>query len=105
MRSRKAGGGGGARGGPPRGGGRPDCVNPKTVSDLLKVLSSFNAPSQDRNIYIALVKHLSRNDLLPAIMFTFSRKRCDDNAYMLATVCHFCFPSKELSNIPAYSSI
>jgi antiviral helicase SKI2 len=40
----------------------------------------------DKNIFITLINHLSTADLLPVVVFTFSRKRCDDNAAMLLSV-------------------
>ena len=40
----------------------------------------------ERNIYINLIRHLKKEDKLPTICFTFSRKRCDDNATMLMSI-------------------
>jgi len=40
----------------------------------------------DKNTFITLINHLSTGDLLPVVVFTFSRKRCDDNAAMLMSV-------------------
>lgn len=41
---------------------------------------------QDRNIWVSLIDHLSKKDLLPAVAFTFSRRRCDENAASLQSI-------------------
>ena len=41
---------------------------------------------QERNIWLSLVGALQKKDKLPVIAFTFSRKRCDDNANSLTTL-------------------
>ncbi|XP_071551875.1 superkiller complex protein 2 [Panulirus ornatus] len=38
---------------------------------------------QERNMWIGLIDHLSRRDLLPIVAFTLSKKRCDSNANQL----------------------
>ena len=38
---------------------------------------------QEKNIWLTLVDHLSRNDKLPIVAFTLSRNRCDQNANLL----------------------
>nr|XP_053635360.1 SKI2 subunit of superkiller complex protein-like [Cherax quadricarinatus] len=38
---------------------------------------------QEKNMWIGLVDHLSRRDLLPIVAFTLSKKRCDSNATQL----------------------
>ncbi|MCP9257772.1 Helicase SKI2W [Dirofilaria immitis] len=40
----------------------------------------------DKNVYITVIDHLRMQKLLPAIVFVFSRRRCDDNAYLLRSV-------------------
>lgn len=40
-------------------------------------------PADEKRIYINLIRHLQKCNLLPVICFTFSRKRCDSNAWML----------------------
>lgn len=40
-------------------------------------------PQQEKNIYIGLIGHLKKEDLLPVVCFTLSRKKCDDRAKML----------------------
>lgn len=41
---------------------------------------------QEKGLFISLFDHLKCNDQLPVVIFTFSRKRCDDNAAMLTSV-------------------
>lgn len=41
---------------------------------------------QQRNIWLSLVGALQKKDKLPVIAFTFSRKRCDENADSLSTL-------------------
>lgn len=40
--------------------------------------------AQDRNIWVHLVQHLRKQDLLPACIFVFSKKRCEENAESLS---------------------
>ncbi|KAG8190787.1 hypothetical protein JTE90_005823 [Oedothorax gibbosus] len=43
-------------------------------------------PKQEKNIYIGLLRHLEKLDLLPAVCFTFSRKRCNLHAETLMCI-------------------
>lgn len=45
--------------------------------------------AQDRNIWVHLVEHLKKHDLLPACIFVFSKKRCEQNADALSNL-DFC---------------
>ncbi|XP_063870777.1 superkiller complex protein 2-like [Scylla paramamosain] len=38
---------------------------------------------QEKNLWIGLLDHLVRRDLLPVVAFTLSKKRCDSNAQLL----------------------
>ena len=40
--------------------------------------------AQDRNIWVHLVQHLRKQNLLPACIFVFSKKRCEENADALS---------------------
>ena len=40
--------------------------------------------AQDRNIWVHLVQHLKKQNLLPACIFVFSKKRCEENADALS---------------------
>ena len=48
--------------------------------------SFSSSMTTDRNTLITLITHLQSADLLPVVVFTFSRKRCDDNANMLTSI-------------------
>lgn len=37
-------------------------------------------------MYINLIEHLKSMDLLPMVVFIFSRKRCDDTAQILKSI-------------------
>lgn len=45
--------------------------------------------AQDRNVWVHLVQHLRKEDLLPACIFVFSKKRCEENADALSNL-DFC---------------
>ncbi|CAG9535827.1 unnamed protein product [Cercopithifilaria johnstoni] len=40
----------------------------------------------DKNVYTTVIDHLRMQNMLPVIVFVFSRRRCDDNAYLLRSV-------------------
>ncbi|OJD21397.1 hypothetical protein ACJ73_07261 [Blastomyces percursus] len=40
--------------------------------------------AQDRNIWVHLVQHLRKENLLPACIFVFSKRRCEENADSLS---------------------
>lgn len=37
----------------------------------------------DKNLYVHLIGHLKKQHLLPVVVFTFSKKRCEENAATL----------------------
>lgn len=37
----------------------------------------------DKNVYVHLLGHLKKEALLPVVIFTFSKKRCEENAETL----------------------
>jgi len=41
---------------------------------------------QDKNIWVHLVGHLKKENLLPAVIFIFSKKRCEENADALSNI-------------------
>ncbi|KAK3710809.1 Antiviral helicase ski2 [Vermiconidia calcicola] len=45
--------------------------------------------AQDRNIWVHLVQHLRKEELLPCCIFVFSKKRCEENADALSNL-DFC---------------
>ena len=50
--------------------------------------------AQDRNIWVHLVQHLKKQDLLPACIFVFSKRRCEENADALSNL-DFCTASEK----------
>lgn len=50
--------------------------------------------AQDRNIWVHLVQHLRKHELLPACIFVFSKKRCEQNADALSNL-DFCTASEK----------
>ena len=41
---------------------------------------------KEKNIWLSLIGMLEQRQLLPVVSFTFSRKRCDDNIYLLSSL-------------------
>lgn len=66
-------GGGGGRGGSSNGGG----------------FNRFSRSSPNKNTWIELVQFLNSNTLLPAVIFVFSKKRCEEYASTLTSI-DFC---------------
>ncbi|PPQ90945.1 hypothetical protein CVT25_008256 [Psilocybe cyanescens] len=63
----------GGRGAPvPQRGGRGGGVPPRTMHT-----------AADKNLYVHLLGHLRKKALLPVVVFTFSKKRCEENAATL----------------------
>ena len=56
--------------------------------------SGRTSAAQDRNIWVHLVQHLKQHDLLPACIFVFSKKRCEQNADALSNL-DFCTASEK----------
>ncbi|MCJ1281219.1 hypothetical protein MMC26_000537 [Xylographa opegraphella] len=50
--------------------------------------------AQDRNIWVHLVQHLRKEELLPACIFVFSKKRCEENADAMSNL-DFCTASEK----------
>ncbi|KAG6842412.1 hypothetical protein C0991_007542 [Blastosporella zonata] len=45
-----------------------------------------NFASVDKNLYVHLLGHLRKKALLPVVVFTFSKKRCEENAATLTNI-------------------
>ncbi|KAL9036088.1 MAG: hypothetical protein Q9214_006291, partial [Letrouitia sp. 1 TL-2023] len=50
--------------------------------------------AQDRNVWVHLVQHLRKSALLPACIFVFSKKRCEQNADALSNL-DYCTASEK----------
>lgn len=71
------------RGGPPaRGGGRGAPV-PQRGGRGGGAPGRTMHTAADKNLYVHLLGHLRKKALLPVVVFTFSKKRCEENAASL----------------------
>lgn len=93
--STQRGGGRGGRGGPQRGGGGPPRAshNPGHMGRTGRQ-GGFTSANQDKNLWVHLVQFLKKQTLLPACIFVFSKKRCEENADAL-TNQDFCTASEK----------
>ncbi|KAF2016267.1 antiviral helicase [Aaosphaeria arxii CBS 175.79] len=87
---------GGQRGGAQRGGGPPAQRGRGNIARTGRGGGRTTA-AQDRNIWVHLVAHLRQKELLPACIFVFSKKRCEENANALSNI-DYC-TAKEKSAI------
>lgn len=82
-------GGGNQRGGPQqRGRGQPSARGQGNIARTGRGGGRTTA-AQDRNIWVHLVQHLRKEELLPCCIFVFSKKRCEENADALSNL-DFC---------------
>ncbi|QRW24572.1 antiviral helicase SKI2 [Rhizoctonia solani] len=80
----RGGGGGGGRGGPSqRGGGGPTSRG--GGGSHMGSSGPRSHQQQDKNLWVHLVGHLKKKNLLPVVIFTFSKKRCEENAGTLSS--------------------
>ena len=66
------------RGGPPGRGGRA-IVHSRGGGAPARTMHT----AADKNLYVHLLGHLRKKALLPVVVFTFSKKRCEENAATL----------------------
>lgn len=85
--------GGPQRGGPQRGRGQPASRGTGNIARTGRGGGRTTA-AQDKNIWVHLVQHLRKENLLPACMFVFSKKRCEENANSLSNQ-DFCTASEK----------
>lgn len=82
------------RGGPPqRGRGQPAPRGTGNIGRTGRGGGRTTA-AQDKNIWVHLVQHLRKENLLPGCIFVFSKKRCEDNADSLSNQ-DFCTASEK----------
>ncbi|KAI0347991.1 antiviral helicase [Trametopsis cervina] len=79
----------GGRGGPPARGGHRGGAPAASRGGSSR---TFHQP--DKNLYVHLVGNLRKKDLLPVVVFTFSKKRCEENAGTL-TNADLCTASEK----------
>lgn len=85
--------GGPQRGGPQRGRGQPATRGAGNVGRTGRGGGRTTA-AQDKNIWVHLVLHLRKENLLPGCIFVFSKKRCEENADSLSNQ-DFCNASEK----------
>lgn len=93
---RGGGGGGGGRGGnQQRGRGGPPRAshNPGHMGRTGRP-GGFTSAAQDKTLWVHMVQYLKKNTLLPACIFVFSKKRCEENADALSNQ-DFCTASEK----------
>lgn len=79
-------GGGNQRGGPAqRGRGQPAQRGHGNIARTGRGGGRTSA-AQDKNIWVHLVQHLRKEELLPCCIFVFSKKRCEENADALSNL-------------------
>lgn len=89
-------GGGQQRGGPQqRGRGQPAQRGTGNIARTGRGTGRTTA-AQDRNIWVHLVLHLKKENMLPACIFVFSKKRCEENADSLSNQ-DFCTAAEKSS--------
>lgn len=66
------------RGGPPRASHNPGHMGRAGRA------GGFTSAAQDKNLWVHLVQFLKKSTLLPACIFVFSKKRCEENADALS---------------------
>ncbi|KAF2487817.1 NUC185 domain-containing protein [Neohortaea acidophila] len=87
-------GGGNGRGGPQqRGRGQPSSRGQGNIARTGRGGGRTTA-AQDRNLWVHLVQHLRKEELLPCCIFVFSKKRCEENADALSNL-DFCTASEK----------
>ncbi|KAL4764792.1 SKI complex RNA helicase subunit SKI2 [Aspergillus foveolatus] len=87
------GGGGGQRGGGQRGRGQPANRGTGNIARTGRGGGRTTA-AQDKTVWVQVVQHLRKENLLPACIFVFSKKRCEQNADSLSNQ-DFCNASEK----------
>ncbi|KAJ5172571.1 hypothetical protein N7492_005164 [Penicillium capsulatum] len=83
----------GQRGGAPRGRGQPSNRGTGNIARTGRGGGRTTA-AQDKTVWVNLVSHLRKEDLLPGCIFVFSKKRCEENADSLSNQ-DFCNASEK----------
>ena len=84
------GGGGNGSGPPPTRGGGANGTGPPATRGGFRGRGGFGAarPSfqLDQNVWVHLINHLKKSNLLPVVNFVFSKKRCEEYAGTLTSM-------------------
>jgi antiviral helicase SKI2 len=59
---------------------------PRGKQPQSNIVPAFRNVNQERNLWTDVVYYLQKNDLLPAVAFTFSKRKCDENAESLGNL-------------------
>ncbi|KAL4914727.1 armadillo-type protein [Aspergillus aurantiobrunneus] len=86
-------GGGQQRGGGQRGRGQPATRGTGNIARTGRGGGRTTA-AQDKTVWVLVVQHLRKENLLPACIFVFSKKRCEQNADSLSNQ-DFCNASEK----------
>ena len=70
----------GQRGGPGGRGGQRGGAPARAAAPVARGGSSRTFHQPDKNLYVHLLDNLKKSSLLPVVVFTFSKKRCEENA-------------------------
>ncbi|OBZ78640.1 hypothetical protein A0H81_01271 [Grifola frondosa] len=73
----------GQRGGQPSRGGQRGGTPSRGAAPIARGGSPRTFHQPDKNLYVHLLGVLRKKELLPVVVFTFSKKRCEDNAATL----------------------
>ena len=92
---------GGQRGrGGPRGGAQTTTTFTRSGRGGVR-----STPGQDRNTWVHLVQHLKQENLLPAVAFVFSKRRCETNADALSNLDYCTASEKSLVHMTIEKSL
>lgn len=96
----------GQRGGPQQRGGRgqPSQSGRGNIARTGRGGGRTTA-AQDRNVWVHLVQHLRKQELLPACLFVFSKKRCEENADALSNLDYCTAAEKSAIHMTIEKSI
>ncbi|QRV83455.1 antiviral helicase SKI2 [Ceratobasidium sp. AG-Ba] len=78
-------GAGGRGGGPQRGGQRGAPAHRGGGGSHMGSSGPRSHQQQDKNLWVHLVGHLRKKNLLPVVVFTLSKRRCEENAATLSS--------------------
>lgn len=59
---------------------------PRGKQSQSNIIPAFRNVNQERNLWTDVVYYLQKTDLLPAVAFTFSKRKCDENAESLGNL-------------------
>lgn len=103
--------GGSQRGGPQRGGsqqrgrGGPSAQASRGNIARTGRGGGRTTAAQDRSVWMQVVQHLRKEDLLPACIFVFSKKRCEENADSLSSLDYCTAAEKSAIHMTIEKSI